>query len=173
MLGWPAWASLWGAGICAQTASKGLPGIAVQKQMAIPIGFLPLYFHPEGPAQKHMCPGQSPCTAKAPEPAVSCHVASLLLQVVARSKDDILKAKGVKPTLSPNLNTLAIVEALDVKRLLFIGVGCQVIDVHQREVIILNITAGVMVRTCITARHHHMPTLLPSALCLLLTKVAS
>ena len=48
------------------------------------------------------------------------------MQVVARSKDDILKAKGVKPTLSPNLNTLAIVEALDVKRLLFIGVGCQV-----------------------------------------------
>ena len=37
-----------------------------------------------------------------------------------------MKARGVKPTLSPNLNTLATVEALDVKRLLFIGVGCQV-----------------------------------------------
>ena len=48
------------------------------------------------------------------------------LQMVARSKEDILKAKGVKPTLSPNLNTLATIEALDVKRLLFIGVGCQV-----------------------------------------------
>lgn len=46
-------------------------------------------------------------------------------QVVARCKDDILAAKGVKPTLSPNLNVLATVEALDVKRLLFIGVGCQ------------------------------------------------
>lgn len=46
--------------------------------------------------------------------------------MVARSKEDILKAKGVKPTLSPNLETLATVEALDVKRLLFIGVGCQV-----------------------------------------------
>lgn len=46
--------------------------------------------------------------------------------MVARSKEDILKARGVKPTLSPNLNVLATVEALDVKKLLFIGVGCQV-----------------------------------------------
>ena len=47
-------------------------------------------------------------------------------QVVARCKEDILRARGVKPTLSPNLNVLATIEALDVKRLLFIGVGCQV-----------------------------------------------
>lgn len=46
--------------------------------------------------------------------------------VVARSVEDILAARGVKPTLSPNLNVLATVEALQVKRLLFIGVGCQV-----------------------------------------------
>jgi 7-hydroxymethyl chlorophyll a reductase len=46
--------------------------------------------------------------------------------VVARTVEDIIKAKGVKPTLSPNLNVLATVEALDVKKLLFIGVGCQV-----------------------------------------------
>ena len=46
-------------------------------------------------------------------------------QMVARCKADILAARGVKPTLSPNLNTLATVEALGVKRLLFIGVGCQ------------------------------------------------
>ncbi len=52
------------------------------------------------------------------------------VQVVARTKQDILKAGGVKPTLSPNLNTLATVEALGVKRLLFIGVGCQVKAVH-------------------------------------------
>ena len=45
---------------------------------------------------------------------------------MARAPEDILKARGVKPTLSPNLNVLATVEALDVKRLLFIGVGCQV-----------------------------------------------
>ena len=50
----------------------------------------------------------------------------LVVQLVARCKEDIIKARGVKPTLSPNLNTLATVEALDVKRLLFIGVGCQV-----------------------------------------------
>jgi len=46
--------------------------------------------------------------------------------LVARSAADILAARGVKPTLSPNLNVLATVEALDVKKLLFIGVGCQV-----------------------------------------------
>ena len=45
---------------------------------------------------------------------------------MARSVEDILAARGVKPTLSPNLNTLALVEAVGVKRLLFIGVGCQV-----------------------------------------------
>lgn len=46
--------------------------------------------------------------------------------VVARTVEDIIAARGVKPSLSPNLEVLATVEALDVKRLLFIGVGCQV-----------------------------------------------
>ncbi|XP_039814422.1 7-hydroxymethyl chlorophyll a reductase, chloroplastic-like isoform X5 [Panicum virgatum] len=41
-------------------------------------------------------------------------------------QDEVIAAKGVKPTLSPNLNTLALVEAAGVKRLLFCGVGCQV-----------------------------------------------
>lgn len=45
---------------------------------------------------------------------------------VATCVEDIIAAKGVKPCLSPNLNVLATVEALDVRRLLFIGVGCQV-----------------------------------------------
>ena len=45
---------------------------------------------------------------------------------MARCRDDVLAARGVKPCLSPNLDVLATVEALDVKRLLFIGVGCQV-----------------------------------------------
>ncbi|KAI4365347.1 hypothetical protein MLD38_021340 [Melastoma candidum] len=46
--------------------------------------------------------------------------------VLARTPEEVLAAKGVKPTLSPNLNTLALVEAAGVKRLLFCGVGCQV-----------------------------------------------
>jgi 7-hydroxymethyl chlorophyll a reductase len=46
--------------------------------------------------------------------------------LVATSVEDILAAKGVKPSLSPNLNVLATVEALQVEKLLFIGVGCQV-----------------------------------------------
>jgi len=45
---------------------------------------------------------------------------------VARTVDDIMAARGVKPVLSPNLEVLATVEALDVRNLLFIGVGCQV-----------------------------------------------
>lgn len=46
--------------------------------------------------------------------------------MVALCVEDILKARGVKPVLSPNLDVLATVEALQVKKLLFIGVGCQV-----------------------------------------------
>eukprot|EP00262_Sarcandra_glabra_P013667 TRINITY_DN3850_c0_g1_i1.p1 TRINITY_DN3850_c0_g1~~TRINITY_DN3850_c0_g1_i1.p1 ORF type:complete len:234 (-),score=22.94 TRINITY_DN3850_c0_g1_i1:29-661(-) len=46
--------------------------------------------------------------------------------VLARTPEEVYAAKGVKPTLSPNLNTLALVEAAGVKRLLFCGVGCQV-----------------------------------------------
>ncbi|XP_028220359.1 7-hydroxymethyl chlorophyll a reductase, chloroplastic-like [Glycine soja] len=46
--------------------------------------------------------------------------------VLARTPEEVLAAKGVKPTLSPNLNTLALVEAAGVKRLLFCVVGCQV-----------------------------------------------
>lgn len=48
------------------------------------------------------------------------------MPVVATSVEDIIAAKGVKPSLSPNLNVLATVEALQVEKLLFIGVGCQV-----------------------------------------------
>lgn len=46
--------------------------------------------------------------------------------MIARSVEDILAARGVKPVLSPNLEALAAVEAAGVQRLLFIGVGCQV-----------------------------------------------
>lgn len=61
-----------------------------------------------------------------PQSLHACVIPNGAAQVVARSKADILAARGVKPTLSPNLDVLATVEALDVKRLLFIGVGCQV-----------------------------------------------
>jgi hypothetical protein len=53
--------------------------------------------------------------------------------MVARTVEDILAARGVKPTLSPNLEVLAQVEALQVKRLLFIGVGCQVQAIRAIE----------------------------------------
>lgn len=53
--------------------------------------------------------------------------------VVARTVADILKSRGVKPVLSPNLEVLSTLEALQVKRLLFIGVGCQVQAVRSIE----------------------------------------
>ncbi|NET33252.1 MAG: hypothetical protein F6K19_14730 [Cyanothece sp. SIO1E1] len=46
--------------------------------------------------------------------------------VIATTVEDILLAKGVKPTLSPNLNVLALLEASNLKRILFCGVGCQI-----------------------------------------------
>ncbi|KAJ4914893.1 hypothetical protein Rs2_00443 [Raphanus sativus] len=46
--------------------------------------------------------------------------------VLARTPEEVLAARGVKPTLSPNLNTLELIESSGVKRLLFCGVGCQV-----------------------------------------------
>ena len=45
---------------------------------------------------------------------------------MARSVEEVMASRGVKPCLSPNLDVLATVEELGVKRLLFIGVGCQV-----------------------------------------------
>ena len=46
--------------------------------------------------------------------------------VLATTVEEVVAARGVKPSLSPNLEVLAEVEARGIKRLLFIGVGCQV-----------------------------------------------
>jgi len=46
--------------------------------------------------------------------------------VIARNRAEILAARVNKPTLSPNLSVLDAVERSGIKRLLFIGVGCQV-----------------------------------------------
>jgi coenzyme F420-reducing hydrogenase beta subunit len=46
--------------------------------------------------------------------------------VLARTVADILLAKVNKPTLSPNLSVLEEIERAQLKRLLVIGVGCQI-----------------------------------------------
>lgn len=46
--------------------------------------------------------------------------------ILATTPEEILASRGVKPSLSPNLNVLAEVEARGIKKLLFIGVGCAV-----------------------------------------------
>lgn len=46
--------------------------------------------------------------------------------VVARTPEEVLAAKVNKPTLSPNLSVLEEVEKSGMKRLLVIGVGCQI-----------------------------------------------
>ena len=45
---------------------------------------------------------------------------------LAMTEEEVIAARGVKPSLSPNLDVLAEVEARGIKNLLFIGVGCQV-----------------------------------------------
>ncbi|MBD2503754.1 Coenzyme F420 hydrogenase/dehydrogenase, beta subunit C-terminal domain [Anabaena azotica] len=48
------------------------------------------------------------------------------LPVIARTPEEILAARVNKPTLSPNLSILEQVEKSGMKRLLVIGVGCQI-----------------------------------------------
>lgn len=48
------------------------------------------------------------------------------MPILARTKEEILAAKVNKPTLSPNLSVLEQVEQSGMKRLLVIGVGCQI-----------------------------------------------
>lgn len=46
--------------------------------------------------------------------------------VLARTPEAVLAAKVNKPTLSPNLSVLDLIKASGLKRLLVIGVGCQI-----------------------------------------------
>ncbi len=48
------------------------------------------------------------------------------MPVIARTPEEILAARVNKPTLSPNLSVLEQVEKSGMKRLLVIGVGCQI-----------------------------------------------
>ncbi|HIK53624.1 MAG TPA: Coenzyme F420 hydrogenase/dehydrogenase, beta subunit C-terminal domain [Synechococcales cyanobacterium M55_K2018_004] len=48
------------------------------------------------------------------------------MPVIARTPEEILAARVNKPTLSPNLSVLEQVEQSGLKRLLVIGVGCQI-----------------------------------------------
>lgn len=48
------------------------------------------------------------------------------MPVIARTPEEVLAAKVNKPTLSPNLSVLEEIEQSGMKRLLVIGVGCQI-----------------------------------------------
>ncbi len=48
------------------------------------------------------------------------------MPVIARTPEEVLAAKVNKPTLSPNLSVLEQIEKSGMKRLLVIGVGCQI-----------------------------------------------
>ena len=48
------------------------------------------------------------------------------MPIIARTPEEILAARVNKPTLSPNLSVLEQVEQSGMKRLLVIGVGCQI-----------------------------------------------
>jgi coenzyme F420 hydrogenase subunit beta len=53
--------------------------------------------------------------------------------VIATSTEEILAAKVNKPTLSPNLSVLEQIEKSGMKRLLVIGVGCQIQALREVE----------------------------------------
>ena len=48
------------------------------------------------------------------------------MPIIARTPEEVLAAKVNKPTLSPNLSILEEIERSQMKRLLVIGVGCQI-----------------------------------------------
>jgi coenzyme F420 hydrogenase subunit beta len=48
------------------------------------------------------------------------------MPIIARTPEEVLAARVNKPTLSPNLSVLEQIEASGMKRLLVIGVGCQI-----------------------------------------------
>ncbi len=48
------------------------------------------------------------------------------MPVIARTPEEVLAAKVNKPTLSPNISVLEEIERSQMKRLLVIGVGCQI-----------------------------------------------
>lgn len=53
--------------------------------------------------------------------------------IIARSTEEILAARVNKPTLSPNLSVLEQIEQSGMKRLLVIGVGCQIQALREVE----------------------------------------
>ncbi len=53
--------------------------------------------------------------------------------IIATTTEDILGAKVNKPTLSPNLSVLEQIETSGMKRLLVIGVGCQIQALREVE----------------------------------------
>ena len=53
--------------------------------------------------------------------------------VIARTREEVLAARVNKPTLSPNLSVLEQVEQSGMKRLLVIGVGCQIQALREVE----------------------------------------
>ena len=61
-----------------------------------------------------ICVASDPDEPRAPRP------------ILATTVEEIVSARGVKPSLSPNLSVLSEVEARGLKQILFIGVGCAV-----------------------------------------------
>lgn len=55
------------------------------------------------------------------------------MPIIARTPEEVLAAKVNKPTLSPNLSVLEEVEKSGMKRLLVIGVGCQIQALREVE----------------------------------------
>lgn len=75
----------------------------------------------QGKVEGVVCVQNSPTDRFGPQP------------VIARTPEEVLAARVNKPTLSPNLSVLEQVEQSGMKRLLVIGVGCQIQALREVE----------------------------------------
>lgn len=75
----------------------------------------------QGKVEGVVCVQNSPTDRFSPQP------------VIARTPEEVLAARVNKPTLSPNLSVLEQVEQSGMKRLLVIGVGCQIQALREVE----------------------------------------
>lgn len=95
--------------------------IAARKQEPIPgaqwtgiVSTIAIAMLTQGKVEGVVCVQSSPDDRFTPKP------------IIAKTPEEILAARVNKPTLSPNLNILDLVEQSGLKRLLVIGVGCQI-----------------------------------------------
>ena len=101
-------------GVCEETFYASMKTPVRGAQWTGIVTSLALKMLESGAVEGVICVAGQPDEPRAPRP------------ILATTREEILSARGVKPSLSPNLSVLSEVEARGLKRVLFIGVGCAV-----------------------------------------------